>query len=52
MNPYKQIARENLSREDLEELLAEMNKPAPKPLTAREQRVNYYKELFIASHRN
>ena len=27
MNPYKQIAREHLSTEDLEELLAERKKP-------------------------
>ena len=51
MNPYKQIAREHLSKEDLEELLAEMDKPAPTPMTAEEQSINHYKEQFIASHR-
>lgn len=34
MNPYLQIAREHPTAEDLEMLLAEKKRPAPKPMTS------------------
>ena len=51
MNPYKQIAREHLTREDLEELLAEMEGPAPDPTDREEQLIKKYEEEFKASYR-
>lgn len=37
MNPYLQIAREHLTTEELEMLLAERKKPVPKKMTAEEE---------------
>ena len=51
MNPYKQLAREHLSKEDLEDLLAEREGPAPEPITTEEQLIQKYEEEFKASYR-
>ena len=37
MNPYLQIARDHLTTQELEMLLAERNKPAPKIMTKEQE---------------
>ena len=49
MNPYLQIARDHLTVEELELLLAEKRKPAPKKKTYEEQRKEHYRNLIIQS---
>lgn len=46
MNPYLQIAREHLTTEELEMLLAERKKPAPKKMTPEQEAANYYEEYL------
>lgn len=45
MNPYRQIAKEHLTKEDLEELLAEMQ-TGPAEMSYEDRRVDYYCNAF------
>lgn len=46
MNPYQQIAKDHLSKGDLLELLAELDKPAPLKMSYEQSRINHYSEAF------
>lgn len=45
-SPYLKIAREHLTIEELERLLAEKNRPKPETMTEQQKKANYYKEYF------
>ncbi len=45
MNPYRQIALDHLSVQELEGVIAEIKKKgSPEVLSEREQKINYYKK--------
>ena len=46
MNPYLEIAREHLTADELEMLLAEREKPTPKKMTSEQEEERYYMEYF------
>ena len=47
MNPYKEIARRHLTTEELEELLAERKKPAPKKMSEYDLEYNRLKNIIL-----
>lgn len=46
MNPYLQIARDHLSTEELEMLLAEKKRPMPEQMTPEQELYNRYYKTF------